>query len=240
MADARKLVVITRPREQAEPVASLLRDRGYEPLIEPMLEVRPLPATLPPLGTYAALVFTSANGVRAFAALTPERGLPAYAVGEGTAAALSDIGFREVRTGVGNAADLAVRMGDELPPGARLLHLSGVDIARALQDLLPATVTIDRIPVYEAVAVSSLSNRLAEALYACTIGAVLLYSPRTACTFGTLIVGRGLVEKCSYVKALCLSPAVAAQAAMVPWDKIEIAASPSSEALLNLLPPLAG
>ena len=58
-------VLITRPREDAEPLAGLLAERGYECFVEPLLEVdftRARGADLPP---HAAMLLTSANGARA-------------------------------------------------------------------------------------------------------------------------------------------------------------------------------
>jgi uroporphyrinogen-III synthase len=80
------LVLVTRPRAQAEVTAAALRALGHEPLLDAMLEIEPL--HLPDLAgreDVAAVVLTSANAVTALPASLA--GLPVFAVGAATAAA---------------------------------------------------------------------------------------------------------------------------------------------------------
>jgi uroporphyrinogen III methyltransferase/synthase len=63
-------VLITRPRAQANPFAEDLRKAGFEPVIFPVIEIRPiddnllLKAALHQLDQYDWLVVTSVNGVK--------------------------------------------------------------------------------------------------------------------------------------------------------------------------------
>ena len=128
------LVVVTRPGNAARELAVEIVRRGYEPLIAPMLVIETLDTPLPDLGRYGAIAFTSANGVRAFAERSSERGVPAYAVGGATATALRAAGFRDIRLAGGDAdalASLIAVSADRRP----VLHISGSVIAR---DLAPA------------------------------------------------------------------------------------------------------
>lgn len=65
-------VVVTRARDQAEPLSQLLRERGAEVLEVPCLRLappshpEPLAEALAGLGHYDWIIFTSANGVAAF------------------------------------------------------------------------------------------------------------------------------------------------------------------------------
>ena len=63
---------VTRAEPGASATAERLRALGLEPLVSPVLEVRPLDAAIDTDGA-AALAFTSANAVRAFAARAPGR-----------------------------------------------------------------------------------------------------------------------------------------------------------------------
>lgn len=98
-----KRIVVTRAREQASELRVRLEALGAEVLELPAIRVEPIDFTLPALDGYSWLVFTSANGVRAFF----ERGLDAAgldaralggvrlaAIGPGTAAALEARGLR--------------------------------------------------------------------------------------------------------------------------------------------------
>jgi uroporphyrinogen-III synthase len=232
------LVVITRPREEAEALAAILSARGYETLIEPMLDIAPLPVSIPPLAKYTALVFTSANGARIFARKSSERALPAYAVGGRSAEALRDAGFSDVRAGSGNAEALAALIERDLGNRGPILHISGRDVAHDIGALLtPAHIAVDRLVAYEAVAVSELSPALVAALYACTVNHVLFFSVRTAGAFGTLLRERGLTHMIGSSSALCLSSQIAAEAEKLPWRSVEIASKPTAEALIAFLPP---
>src|SRR5579864_1783939 len=87
---------VTRAQPAAEATAERLRALGVEPLVEPLLAVRPITGASVDLTGAAAIAFTSANAVAAFAALSGDRSLPAFVVGDATAAAARAIGFERV------------------------------------------------------------------------------------------------------------------------------------------------
>jgi len=80
-------VLITRPREDAAPLAARLAAKGIDSLIEPLLLIHLLPGAPLDLAGLQGLLVTSANGVRAFAARQPDRDIPVYAVGDASARA---------------------------------------------------------------------------------------------------------------------------------------------------------
>ena len=233
-------IVITRPRDEAEGLAAELAARGYDTLVEPMLQIALLATAIPDLGAYRALVFTSANGVRSFAARSADRSLPAYAVGMRTADTLRKAGFADVRGASGDATALAGFVRDTLGNAGPVLHLAAKDVARDLEPLLaPAGIAVDCIALYEAVPADGFSKTLVDALYACTIDSVLLFSVRTAATFGTLLNNHGLAEMITSISALCLSNQVAAEAGKLPWRKVMAASEHSTASLIALLPRVA-
>jgi uroporphyrinogen-III synthase len=231
------LVLVTRPEGAGAALAAGIEARGYDVLTVPVLKVAQLPVRLPILTHYDALVFTSANGVRAFAACSGERGHPAYVVGAATAAAAGDAGFRDIRLGGVDAAALAGRLRADFLTSAAVLHLSGRHIAQDLAVLLTGSpLTVQRLPVYDTVPEKSVSAEVVDRLYACTIAYVTLLSARTAQEFGTLMARSGLAYTTESATALCLSAAVAGAAMGLPWKSIATASSPTVEAMLDLLP----
>jgi uroporphyrinogen-III synthase len=98
-------VVITRPRQQAEPLARAVAALGRTPLILPLLDISPLAdeaplrAALADLRRYALIAFVSPNAVDAafahIAAWPPEVALAV--VGEGSRAALARHGIEGER-----------------------------------------------------------------------------------------------------------------------------------------------
>ena len=123
--------LVTRPRAEAETLAAALAARGIAAIIEPLLDIRyrDLDAPLDLDGVQAVLC-TSANGVRALARLSPERGMPLFAVGDATAARARAEGFLEVHSAGGAVGDLVeLIVGCLRPETGRLLHVAGSIVA---------------------------------------------------------------------------------------------------------------
>ena len=123
-------ILITRPRDDAAGLAAKLTAAGHEVISEPMLEIRSLPDVVLDLEGVQAILFTSANGVRMFAALDGRRDLPAFAVGDSTARAARDAGFSQVESAGGDVDDLVRLVRERLQPAAgAVLHAAGRDVA---------------------------------------------------------------------------------------------------------------
>src|SRR4051812_12438776 len=106
MARRRQKIWITRAQPGADATAERVRALGHEALVAPLLAVRALEDVEIDLIGVAALAFTSANGVRAFADLSPERQIRVFAVGSTTAQAARAAGFRLVLSADGDVEAL--------------------------------------------------------------------------------------------------------------------------------------
>lgn len=230
-------LLLTRPREDAEPLAAELRRAGHEVLIEPMLEIRPLPDARLDLGGVQAALLTSANGARALAAATARRDLPVCAVGDATARAARSAGFADVASADGDVGALAALVRARLDPAAgRLLHVAGSAVAGDLSGALAdAGFAVDRAVLYEARKAAALSPACRAALKDGRLDAALFFSPRSAAAFVRLADTAGLAGACRRLSALCLSRAVADAAGVVPWRGISVAIRPTQADLLDLL-----
>ena len=60
------IVLVTRPQQVAIVLESELRERGFSPLLSPMLKITYFDGVVPSLDGVQALIFTSANGVHSF------------------------------------------------------------------------------------------------------------------------------------------------------------------------------
>jgi uroporphyrinogen-III synthase len=237
--------LVTRPDEDAAPLAAALAERGVDVTLEPLLAIRPLPEAPIDLAGVQALLFTSANGVRSFAelaggrALAGWRELPVFAVGNATAAAARNAGFAQVESAAGDVAALAKLVTERLDPKAgALFHAAGSAVAGDLAGLLEqAGFTLRREMLYEARPADQLSPATVTNLSNGWFDLVLFFSPRTAATFVALAraAGEGVVTGCGKAAALCLSPAVAAAAGELPWREVQAAARPELSALLELI-----
>jgi uroporphyrinogen-III synthase len=237
--------LVTRPEEEAAPLAAALAERGINVTIEPLLSIRPLPEAPIDLAGVQALLFTSANGVRSFAELAGGRDLagwrelPVFAVGDATATAARNAGFARVESAAGDVAALAKLVAERLDAKAgALFHAAGSAVAGDLAGLLErAGFALRREMLYEARPADQLSPATVTNLANGWFDLVLFFSPRTAATFVTLAraAGEGVVKGCGKAAALCLSPAVAAAAGGLPWREVQAAARPELPALLDLI-----
>ncbi len=231
-------VLITRPEDDAQPLARRLAARGIESLVEPLLIIVPVAGAELDLDGVQALLVTSANGARALARAGARRDLPLYAVGEASGASARALGFAAVRSAGGDVEALADKVIAELDPGAgALVHVAGSAVAGDLAGRLGgAGFEARRAVLYEARPVAALSPGCVAALVGRSLDAALLFSPRTAATFVRLAGQAAVAECCRELDALCLSEAVAGAAARLDWRRLEVASEPTAESLLDLLP----
>ena len=231
-------LLVTRPEPDGARTAALLRARGHEVLTSPMLRIEAIAdAALGP-GPWAAVLFTSANAVRAVA-VHPRFGelvgLPAYAVGARTQAAAAAAGFAAVRTADGDVHDRARLVATELTAASLpLLHPAGDaragDLAGALrQHRLAVVIAV----VYRSVTATDLTPEVRDALASGAVDAVLHYSARTATAFMGAVTRAGLRDRVIAMRHLTLSEQVAAPLVAAGVASPEVAAEPNENALLE-------
>ena len=151
--------LVTRPNEEACVLTQALASRGIGALIEPMMQIHFRDAS-PELAGFRAVLCTSANGVRALARISGERGIPVFAVGDATAARARAEGFTIVESASGDVGSLIRLVADRLPTrGGPLLHVSGSDVAGDLVgELKIRGFAVERSVLYEARPVAALSS----------------------------------------------------------------------------------
>ncbi len=227
-------LLVTRPQPEAAGTAAALAAQGHEVMLAPMLETVLLPPPDAPPRP-AGLLFTSANAVRAVAAWPPallQKDVPAFTVGDRTAAMAADAGFTRLRSADGDSAALAALVMAEFSPKAgpllypTIAHPAGELAGR----LTGAGFTVETIEAYRMVAADALPAEVAAALAAETLDGVLLYSRRTAETF--LALAGPLRPHLAALLFYCLSADVAAPLAT---GLVRIAARPTEAALLAML-----
>ena len=227
-------VWVTRAAPGAGATAARVRALGHSPVVGSLLETRPLDpgCTEPPADT-AALAFTSANAVRAFAAWTPAREWPVFAVGAATAATASDLGFGWVRSADGDVSALAALLAAHPPPGA-VLHARARETAADLGDALAAAgVRVLGLTLYETVSIDP-PPEIARAWRQGDVDAVLLHSPKAARALAAWLVAPAGAPP-PPAAALGLSTACVAPLKAAGFARAQAAATPDEAALLDLL-----
>lgn len=228
-------ILITRPREDSTALAEKLKQRGHEVLVEPMLEIRFVAGAVVDLSGVQAVVFTSANGVRAFVAAEKRRDLPAFCVGDTTAVAARAAGFTRVESAAGNIEALANLILKLLKPAdGPLLHATASVVAGDLAGLLKKDgFELRRTVLYSAEPATALSPLTAAALKARQVDMVIFFSARTAETFVRLVRAAGLAGTLSKTVALGLSAQVNEAAIGLPWAMMEAARFPQEADIIR-------
>lgn len=237
-------LLVTRPPPDGARTAALLRGQGHDVLEQALLRIDPIvDAALGP-GPWAAVVFTSANAVRAVAGhrrFGELAGLPAYAVGQRTQAAAAAAGFAPVVSADGDVNALAALVASRLPsPNLPLLYCAGEDRAGDLAGALEAAgLRVETACVYRAAMAAGLAPDVRAAFAGNAIDAVLHYSARSAAAFVTAAATAGIRDLSIQARHLCLSPQVAAPLAAAGATAIDVADEPTEQALFALIAPCA-
>jgi uroporphyrinogen-III synthase len=231
-------LLVTRPREDAENLAQVLRTRGHVPVIAPIMKVQFLEGPPPALDGVQAILATSANGVRALAARIPRRDLTIYAVGPQTSEDARMAGFNVVISAEGDSAALVETVSRRADPAKGiLLHAAGAETAGRLRQALQARgFRVEAAILYEAVPAEKLPANAEEHLRHGTLDGVLLFSPRSARTFASLIGKAGMADCCTRLVAFCISAATAEALAPLSFARMAVAGVPNQDAMLDLIP----
>lgn len=225
------IVLLTRPAAQSQRFAQRLREELGEVAIaiSPLMQPEFLMPELPDIA-FAALILTSETGVEAARRISAAgQALPglAFCVGDRTADAARSAGF-DALSAKGDANDLIGVMRHHPSPGP-FLFLHGTDtrgdIAERLNSdgkhtVARASYTQKEVALSaEAAALLAGDHRLI----------VPVFSPRSA----RLLVGARPKDAQSLVWVVAISPAAAAEVALLQPRQIIIADRPDAEAMLH-------
>lgn len=234
-----KRVLVTRPEPAAAQTAAKLRAAGYEPVLLPLSRTVALSFTVPD-EVFDALTITSANAFRHIAPerLLPYRTLPLFAVGEGTAKAAQEAGFKHVIEGGGDAVRLAGTMRQALAPTARVLYLAGRVRQPVFEDEVAANgLSMMVCDVYDTELVMYPPQALSRILGHAPFVAVMLYSGVAAASFVEAMrsITPPFDEKTRF---LCISARVAAKLPSSWLQQALVSDHPDEKGLFRLFSKL--
>lgn len=231
-------VLITRPEREATTLATALAERGHVPVIAPLFRLE----ILHPGADFAtdlfecqAVLLSSANGARALAQASEQRGKPILAVGDTTASTAEGLGFASVSSAAGNGDALADLVRERLDPKAGpLLHVSGVEIAQDFAASLAADgFEVRRAALYDAREETTLPDSARAALQARALDAAMFFSPRASALFARLVQEAGLSGSLSTITAIAISPAALEPLSALPFKATVATARPTRQSVLD-------
>lgn len=217
-------IIVTRAEPGASETAERLAARGLKAILAPMLSLVELPETqmLEP-SALSGLVFTSANGVRTYAARRSDRHLPAWCVGPATAQAARDQDFETVHESAGNAVDLAHFIAAKAPRGdSPLLHVANAAAAGALKETLGSLgYSAVFAPLYEMRPADALPSEVTASFEQSDATIILSHSQKGGRAFAELASTNALTN--------CLGVAISDRASE-PLERLNLKAIYTAEA----------
>jgi uroporphyrinogen-III synthase len=234
-------LIVTRPADDLAPLQAKLEAMGHEVLAAPLLGIA-FTETDIPAEAYQAVLITSANGARAIAhqrALTRIVRSDAITVGPASAAAAREAGFTHVEEAPGGDVGgvIAHVIATRDPAGGPLLYASGEITAGNLEESLAAHgFKVDRAVVYAAEPVAELPRQALTAIGDGTAHGVLLYSPRTANVWASLVKRANLTDRIQRLHHFCISAnTAAAVGGALPHVPVSVASSPTEQGMLMIV-----
>ncbi|HAJ47603.1 MAG TPA: hypothetical protein DCL54_13600 [Alphaproteobacteria bacterium] len=207
-------VLVTRPSHDALVFAERLKLHGHAVVLSPVLVIAPVPFTPPDFAQVQAILFSSANGVRAFAANSSERSIPAVCVGPASAQSAKLAGFKTVKVAAGEGVTGLLELARTLHrEHGGLLYIRGAEISADLSGLLTRDgYEVTQIIAYRAAMASTLEPEAAAYLQRGEIECVTFFSNRSLEVYLALCNAAGLSGAGVTPLAVCLSEKIATMA----------------------------
>jgi len=207
-------VLVLRPEPAASATVREALRRGLDAISIPLFKIEAVDWLAPDPDEFDGLLVTSANAIRfGGMQLGRLRDLSVHAVGEASAEAARNAGFKVASIGTSGVDQLLALIN----PDMRLLHLCAAD-RRAPRERSQAItpIVVYRSKEIETPDLSASAARIA-----------LIHSPRAGRRFAELAPNRQSI-------AIAAISQAAADAVGIGWKAITVAAQPNDEALLVL------
>jgi uroporphyrinogen III methyltransferase/synthase len=251
-----KRVLVTRPRHQAGDLVHRLEWLGAVPVVLPAVEIRepadwgPVDRALENLSSYDWIVFTSANGVRAFIRRLRQSGrdlralgpVKLAAIGPKTAAALQEYQLMpDLVPARFQSEDLAAELRSRLGEGQRVL-LARADRGRdVLRQELTTIAQVEQVAVYSQIDAVEPDDEVLDSLRRGEIDYITLTSSNIARSLIQRLDAtcRARVET-GDTKIVCISPITSADVRDMGLPVAAEATEATVEGLVKALVQLAG
>ena len=230
-------LLLTRPEPDAQRTAAVLRARGHQAVIAPLLRIEAQIDVQIGEGPWGAILVTSANAgpAIAFHERAPRlRSLPVFAVGRRSAQTMAAAGFGDVKHSDGDVSDLVGFVAAQLMPDTPLLYLAGEERSGDLAgELRGRGFAVETAVVYRAIATAHLPPEASELL--ADQSGVLHFSRRSAEAFLDAAQAMNVLAAALRAIHYCLSPRVAEPLMRAGAADVRVAQEPSETALIALI-----
>lgn len=203
-------VLITRPRDDSEILASLLEKDGIDCFIEPMFHIKHLPFDFRDqgFGKVQGTIFTSRHAV---SSMPDYAELPCFVVGKSTGRMATQRGFTNVVIADGNLEDLLAEVESKYKNDSGvLLYFRGEEATLDLTEFFkPKNINILSVIVYKTEETTTLSEALAAKILAYDIKTAIFSSDNTVKIFIKRLKELSLLEASNKIACFAISEKVA-------------------------------
>jgi uroporphyrinogen-III synthase len=233
-------LLVTRPEPDALKLKARLEALDHEATVAPLMTISFADSEPVDLSEVQALIATSRHGLTALKvqkAHTIASKLPVFTVGSATAREARRLGFELIITGAGTARDLVPQiLATSDPQAGFLLHLAGDTLAYDLTSALEQHgFRVIQPVVYRMVPTTNFTEDVRDQIASGEVDGVMLFSPRSADIYMSLLRKHGLTRFAMPMTHYCLSKAVAARLKPLGALRIEVADHPTLEEMLALI-----
>lgn len=135
-------IILLRPKKGGQQSAIIARQHGFDPIIAPASEIRPIVWEAPRPSDFDSIMITSANALRVNRQqIAAYKHLPLYAVGKATAKLAIEMGFTIAGQGKGGAAALWPLLQNDRR--RNILRLVGADYIPIENDAITTIITYE-------------------------------------------------------------------------------------------------
>ncbi|MGH1404837.1 MAG: uroporphyrinogen-III synthase [Alphaproteobacteria bacterium] len=235
-------IIITRPIEQGKIFVDTLNTRlgmkAEDFILCPVMTIIHDMANIPSSDSYDALILTSVHAVHSVRDNHEVLSKPCYVVGQACGDAFEKAGGTNIVSITSTVHDLVKVI--EKSHNQSFLYIRGRDISLDIKEVLkPLGKNVDEAISYNAQENDQMSSDVVTEILKHRIGAVTLFSKRTAHLFYTYIKQAELTSHLEGANILCLSNAIAQFVSEVQGknasDHVYVAQTPDMQGMIDLI-----
>lgn len=224
MLNKQLFIWITRPEKQAYQTAKIFQQHGFKTIVDPILKVEDLSLKEAELSDFDAFIATSPNAIDAIAHIESLKNKTIFVVGPASKKMAITYGFTKIiQSGSGLNAKGLIKtiINFQQAKNQKILYLRGFDISLDVVSLLKAQgFYIEEKMVYKTHA-SDPSSTTIKLLQNGSIGAITIFSLKTADFVKEFLQKHDLTKHASKITALCLSDMIALRSNFA-WERVII------------------
>ncbi|MDA9818342.1 uroporphyrinogen-III synthase [Flavobacteriaceae bacterium] len=205
------MILITRPKKQANSITKKLIKLGHKVLVDSLLEIHTQQNSNIIIPKPQAFVITSANAINFIAKIDLNHQVKFFTIGQRTASEVQKIGFKNIKIADNSVISLRNSLlAETKKENGAIIYFAGDIITYDLEKFFQKqNFNFKTILAYKTTPIQDFKKETIEAIKIRKIKTVLIYSNRTAEIFWYLLKKNNLLEIAQKLQIQCLSQKIA-------------------------------